>query len=432
MSLPHDQASNLLAARNYDQARRVRVRVALAAISVSIIISLLFVVSYLWNEEYLLLSAVLLPLLLPLTALGYLIWRTGRYRYVLAYVLSFFTIMGLFNLASTPTYLVDVFLIPMMSGIAFLTLHIRHAVLSVLYLLLLYAITALTVYYFEPIPVLYSNDNVGSLVVGFVGATIGSIVIFYYFSRAYRESSESLGNSLIALSKANDDNHLLLQVLSHDFKNYLQRMLMDIDVGERELNDERATARFESLRVSIRNLSGLLGEVQEVRNLVANDDAMVAELSLSLAVKKMELLFRQQLLQKKLRLVFEPGDELVVRVNADVFLHIILANILSNALKFSPLDSDVCIRATRFNDQGEITITNQAGRQHYANLAKIKAGSVKIASSVGTDHESGQGVGSSIVRRFCRLHGIGFSIDTGKENSNDVLTVISRLTVPLA
>lgn len=71
--------SNLPTAQHYDQARRVRVKVALAAIAVSILVCLLFIGSYLLRGEYLLITAVLLPFLVPLCILGYLIWRTGRY-----------------------------------------------------------------------------------------------------------------------------------------------------------------------------------------------------------------------------------------------------------------------------------------------------------------------------------------------------------------
>lgn len=428
MTLPQEQSSDKLAARNYDQAHQVRVQVALLAIGVSILICLVFLGSYLLDGEYLLFAA-LLPFLLPMILFGYLIWRTGHYRYVLLYLLFIYTTMGLFNLTSSPTYLVDAFFIPAMAGLAFLILRVRHAALAVLYLLLLYLVTALTVYYFEPFPVLYGNENVVSLVIGFVAALLGSVTIFYYFARAFQENSESLGNSLIALSKANDDNHLMLQVLSHDFKNHLQRLLMEIDAGEREFGGDRASQRFDSLRSNIRVLAGLLDEVQEVRNLVEVDDAGIAELPLSLAVKKMELLFRQQLLQKNLRLVFEPHDNLLLRVNADVFLHIILANILSNALKFSPLGGLVRISARKLSASNEVIIINQAERQHLENLAKVKAGSRVIESREGTDQESGQGVGSSIVQRFCLLHGIGFSIDTEVDTRSDYLTVSCRLSI---
>lgn len=428
MPLPQEQSSDKLAARNFDQAHGVRFRVTLLAIGVSILICMVFLGSYLLDGEYLLFAA-LLPFLLPMILFGYLIWRTGRYRYVLLYLLFVYTTMGLFNLISSPVYLLDAFFIPVMSGLAFLILHVRHAALAVLYLLLLYFSTALTVYYFEPFPVLYSNDDVASLVIGFVAALIGSVTIFYYFARAYQASSASLGNSLIALSKANDDNHLMLQVLSHDFKNHLQRLLMEIDAGERELGGDRASLRFDSLRANVRHLAGLLDEVQEVRKLVEVDEVAIAELPLSLAAKKMELLFRQQLLQKNLRLVFEPHDNLVLRVNADVFLHIILANILSNALKFSPLGGLIRISARKLSTANEVVIINQAERQHLENLTKVQAGSRVIESREGTDHESGQGVGSSIVRRFCQLHGIGFSIDAVVDAHSDYLTVSSRLSI---
>ncbi len=175
---------------------------------------------------------------------------------------------------------------------------------------------------------------------------------------------------------------------------------MEIDAGEREFGGDRASQRFDSLRSNIRVLAALLDEVQEVRNLVEVDDAGIAELPLSLAVKKMELLFRQQLLQKNLRLVFEPHDNLLLRVNADVFLHIILANILSNALKFSPLGGLVRVSARKLSASNEVIIINQAERQHLENLAKVKAGSRVIESREGTDQESGQESAAALCSVF--------------------------------
>jgi len=430
--MPQAISDKLFAAKNYDHAQRPRVRVALAAITVSLLICMAFMVSYVINGDWFLLLAVLFPFFLPLTLLGYLIWKTRRYRYVLIYVFFFFTTMGLFNLLSSPTYLVDVFLIPVISGIAFLVLRVRQALMLVLYLMLLYAVTAVVVYFYEPFPVLYSNDSVTSLVVGFVAALLGSIAIFYFFARAYQESSEALSSSLIALRKANDDNNLLIQVLSHDFKNYLQRMLMDIDAGKRQLTDEKALQGFDGLQSSISQLSDLLDEVQLVRDLAAENESSNNQVPLTLAAKKMEMVFRQQLLQKQLTLGCQDSAGLVLNVNADVFLHIILANLLSNAVKFSPMGSEISIVAGQQGDRGDIRISNQAEPQHRQNLNSIIAGARSVDSQTGTDAETGQGLGSGIVRSFCRRNDIGFAIAAADDASTGRLRVTARLSVPLA
>lgn len=122
----------------------------------------------------------------------------------------------------------------------------------------------------------------------------------------------------------------------------------------------------------------------------------------------------------------------MLKVNSDVFLHIILANILSNALKFSPPGGEVALTAISDAGKAEISVVNRAEKQHRENLVRISKGARGVESRAGTGSETGQGIGSSIVRRFCRLHGIGFSINIGEESSGNYLDVTSRLSVPLA
>ena len=98
-----------------------------------------------------------------------------------------------------------------------------------------------------------------------------------------------------------------------------------------------------------------------------------------------------------------PGD---LEINADPFmLQIIVQNLLSNSIKFTPVNGKVELNAQKYNKQDvEITITDTGigmGPEMIANLFRVD---VKTNRN-GTDGEPSTGLGLILCKEFIEQHG---------------------------
>ena len=402
------QLDLLLRDQDISSADALRIRVCFILLILVLASTLLFAVSYVATGKLSLLPNILLVFTLPCLVFYYFLKKSGGYFVCVALIFYLYTAMGLMKLISTPDYLVDLFMLPILTGGAFLTLKYRHALIMILYMFALYAISAAVVYFFEPFEVVYTNDNYSSIVVGFVVSVLFSGVMFYFFARNYEINSDLLGNALLTLSKMNDDNRLLLNVISHDFRNHVVRILLQIDNSKRLSSDNRQAMALENVESALHQLSDLLGDVQKVRELVREEDSGEARVEFTIddVLYKLEMVFRLQMYQKNLTFDVAMPASLRLKMNMDVFTHIILANLIGNAIKFSPPDCKIELRTEDCGGRKRLYIGNLATRGQLDNLRRITRGETRLVSTPGTFYERGQGLGISIVKRFCRAYGI--------------------------
>ncbi|HTR01425.1 MAG TPA: hypothetical protein VMH83_15615, partial [Candidatus Acidoferrum sp.] len=319
----------------HGDAEALRIKVTLVLLKVMIVACVAFIVSYVASGKFALIPWLAIPFLLPSLALHHLLTKQRKYRYILWFLIYLFTALGLMKLTSAPDYLVDLFLIPTYIGACFLVLRHQHAVPMVVYLLAIYAVAAAVVYRFHPFPILYTNDNLSSVVTGFVLSIIGSTVTFYVFSKSYQQNSDRLSDTLYTLGKVNDDNKLLINVVTHDFRNYLTRLVLLIDICKSKSDDGSTLRELDNLEDAIHKLSELIGDVQTVRDLSSDKARQTTKpVAFGEMLKKIDLIFRHQMVVKQLAFDKAGVQPLTLDVNPDIFTHIILSNLIGNAIKF--------------------------------------------------------------------------------------------------
>jgi K+-sensing histidine kinase KdpD len=141
-------------------------------------------------------------------------------------------------------------------------------------------------------------------------------------------------------------------------------------------------------------------------------------------VKMLDLVFRLQM-QKEFEVHDKTGIKL--RVNRDVFVHIILANLIGNAIKFSPPESKIALDMQEDASGKRLTISNLAPSAQLGNLQKIARGDEKLVSLPGTRDETGQGLGVSITKRFCRTCNIAHTLEIEPTGDVELLRVNTSL-----
>ncbi len=412
--------------QSQEDAEALRIKVTFMLVYLLIAGSLFFIASYVVTGKFGLIPYVLIPYLLPSLSVWAYLRKYRRYSTMLWFMFYFYTTLGVSKLTSSPDYLVDLLLLPMNIGAAFLVVKYRHALLMVLYLLLLYAVAAGIVYWFEPFAIIYTNANTSSIVVASIISIVGATTIFYVFSRNYQLNSEMLGHTLQTLRKINDDNRLVINVVSHDFRNYLVRVLLQIDTYKNKTNDAGHLQELGDLEAAIHKLSDLISDVQVVRDLSGDKHAKML-VPFDEILTKIELLFRHQMVEKELSFNKDKVQPLKLSVNPDIFIHIILANLIGNAIKFSPPQCEIALGLETRAGIPVLTISNEAPAEHLDNLRKLVSGE-EVASAPGTSLEVGQGLGIAIMRKFCHAYDIEYALSVALLPDARLCRVTSRLT----
>jgi signal transduction histidine kinase len=426
LNFPFPNSPSQLPAQEDAEALRIKVTYMLVYLLIGG--SLFFIASYVVTGNFALIPYVLLPYLLPALFVYFRLKKHNDYHVMLWFMLYFYTTLGVAKLIAAPNYLVDAFLLPTNIGAAFLVLKYRHALLMVMYLLALYAIAAGVVYWFEPFTIVYANDNIASLSVAFIISIVTATLIFYVFSKNYQQNSELLGHTLQTLRKINDDNRLVINVVSHDFRNYLVRVLLQIDTYKNKTNDPAHLQELSDLEAAIHKLSDLISDVQVVRDLSGDKTSHARTLvPFGEILKKIELLFRHEMVEKELSFNKDKVGPLQLSVNPDIFIHIILANLIGNAIKFSPPQHEIALALETRAGIPVLTIANDAPAEHLDNLRKLVSGE-EVASAPGTSLEMGQGLGIAIMRKFCHAYDIEYALSVALLPDARLCRVTSRLT----
>jgi len=117
---------------------------------------------------------------------------------------------------------------------------------------------------------------------------------------------------------------------------------------------------------------------------------------------------------KNVRLKYEEPESVILKVDPNYF-GLILRNIASNAIKYSPTGGEVSITTTTSERLVTICVSDEGKGMPPEVLENIKKGR-PVKSSSGTTNEKGTGLGIMLVHEYAELNGIEvrFESEQGK------------------
>jgi signal transduction histidine kinase len=193
----------------------------------------------------------------------------------------------------------------------------------------------------------------------------------------------------------------LICVITHDISNPLS-----VVIGRTNLL--KKVALPENVLNSIVKISSATNNITEIVNNVRNLYAMelgknsieISEVSLKQVMSLLDENFSEKLEAKKIKLITEMSeDDFIIKTNGEILLHQILGNILSNAIKFSPTDSDIRINIGKFDNRVIIRISDK-GIGIPKDLIKKLFDLTQKTNRKGTSGEEGTGFGLPIVKTY--------------------------------
>lgn len=196
----------------------------------------------------------------------------------------------------------------------------------------------------------------------------------------------------------------LVAMFSHDFRNPLASILSATHILRHyadRLDEERRLARLDHIDASVRQLMQMLDDMLVVAQMeTGNFDFAPEPMELEPFVQEIINEF-QSIHGETYRLVFDSrfaaailGDPRLIRQ--------IISNLVSNAIKYSPPGSEVCVTLDRCDRQCQLVVQDQG-----IGIPKADQGRLFTAFQRGSNVNdiSGSGLGLALVKQAVDLHG---------------------------
>lgn len=214
----------------------------------------------------------------------------------------------------------------------------------------------------------------------------------------------------------------LFRVLFHDLANSLGR----INIGMSLLERDNTSGQLQRGLQVIKDASGTMTEItQNVRRMYAvskgKADVDLSPCELNTCIEHLLQMFASELDKKKLKLNydFDKHKGLSVIVDQVSFNNQVLANIFSNAIKFSDPGSEIHISSWPVNHHMVALEIKDSGIGMPEQLLTHLFDMNKRTSRPGTSGESGTGFGMHIMKSFVEMYQGQVQIDSVERVGNN-------------
>lgn len=222
---------------------------------------------------------------------------------------------------------------------------------------------------------------------------------------AQRQLAEELTEATNQLRDMDKVKTQMLQMTSHQLKNPLFSALSTLENLQHEVRDLPNTEVRESLSVVRAELQRMERIVANILNLerVQNGKLAFAELNIEKIIEMAVRDLSRQAQQKGLTLRAECQSPLPTLRGDRHFLTQALANLLENALKFTPSGGSVQLHAAEIEDCVVIKVSDSGIGIPHADLSRVFERFFR-AEQPNIEHARGSGLGLSLVKAVVDAH----------------------------
>ncbi len=205
------------------------------------------------------------------------------------------------------------------------------------------------------------------------------------------------------LKKANDTKSDLLSIAAHDLKTPLANVMAYAQVLQEEVPSGEPRKFADIIYQSSINMLSIITEILDSVAL----ESMRFELELSAVninelITKIISLNHQNALRKNQNIEFESSGTVLCNIDKK-WMKAAIDNLISNAVKYSPLNSDIKVFLAHENGIVKMSVTDKG--QGLTENDKVNLfGKFKRLSAAPTAGESSTGLGLSIARDIVKLH----------------------------
>ncbi|GMT48493.1 MAG: hybrid sensor histidine kinase/response regulator [bacterium] len=207
------------------------------------------------------------------------------------------------------------------------------------------------------------------------------------------------------IQRQSNERKELLHVVCHDLVNPMAYIIGVLDLAD----NEKDLSIFEEMKGRMRSaMTNGINMINMVREMRALEEGKLhfdlEHINLKHTLDESIHMFTQKLSKKNLELVIRVDENLHVYAERVSFVHSVLNNIITNAIKFSYPGTKIVIDGSLNNDKVTISIKD-SGMGIPENLLQDIFNINKPTSRPGTDGEQGTGFGMPLVKKFVMAYG---------------------------
>ena len=207
----------------------------------------------------------------------------------------------------------------------------------------------------------------------------------------------------------------LLHLLSHDLKNPCFNILSFAKLLEDGSSSAEILPLIQQSANQMLSIIELVCELQAIETGKIKLD--IAPVNLASAMEEAKSLQQSRFQEKGVRLDIHVGEDLLILADKRTIVHTVIANLLTNALKFSMNGSTVVVAAEAREDKVIVSIKDTGIGIPNSTLPKLFNFHHKTTRS-GTAQERGHGLGLPLVRKIMAAYGGSIEVSSKDINTH--------------
>jgi signal transduction histidine kinase len=246
-------------------------------------------------------------------------------------------------------------------------------------------------------------------------------------TRALTQANRRLSTQWLRLQRANGFKNEILGTVAHDLKNplgvILGRTEMLTELIGASASKESVTAQVEHIRDATRRLTSMVDHLISDAMADAFDISIRREpVDVAALVSEVAEANRPLALNKQQEIAVSTPTTQITMCDSDRMREAI-DNLVSNAVKYSPIGGKIALLVDREDDDIIIRVTDQGAGLSPEDLGRL-FGRFQRLSAKPTAGESSTGLGLSIVKKIVDMHGGNVSADSAGPGEGSSFTIV--------
>ncbi|WP_380869161.1 tetratricopeptide repeat-containing sensor histidine kinase [Sphingobacterium corticis] len=291
-----------------------------------------------------------------------------------------------------------------------------------------------------------SKLRIGQLMLILACCIIGFVAAIWLTARKHNRTTMALNRELRInsqlmtqrnklIEKQNDElkevvttKDFLIAVLTHDLRTPMTSILSVIKyIEETDLNIKEMKEWLGMLHNQTLSTSKLMDNLLLWSEIQRSGVKVKREcIQTSNMVSSIITMLQKSIHDKNLNFVHVPEPDVTAFVDP-YHLQIILSNIISNAIKFTPKGGDILVNYEHREDKLLINIRDTGMGMNAEKLKQIQANNTSLYFTHGTDQERGFGMGMKLIYHFLKANGGELLIES-KEGVGSLFSIVLTIS----
>lgn len=239
-----------------------------------------------------------------------------------------------------------------------------------------------------------------------------------------REKTSKLNETIETLEETNAIKNKLFSIIAHDLRSPFNSLLSIFSLKDMDL------LTFEDLKMLLNESRKSIDTIHNTLNNLLYwaksqmDGTIVfpTSFNLTILVNDLILMYQPLIKRKSIIILIEADEDLVVYADENQ-VHLIMRNLIDNAIKFTPFRERITINMRKEERHITISVINQVDGSGRVNVASFNPDEIQTPA-YGTANEKGVGLGLHLCREYIVQNGGELAVDLDSDQVSFSFTLL--------